>query len=243
MSFQLYAPYQHVVRVVERQRERDVGGDIVIEVIFDPACPWCYVGKRRLEQALAMRPFLPWRIRWWPFLLYPEPMDTGPTRMADLVGIGGPERRVRRAQEALVGAGRGAAIPFALDRIGARANSVHAHRLVRLADEHGCGDEMVEALFCGHFVEGLDIGDLDVLVAIAEQVGLDPEVVGRYLMSSEDIAEVQREHARARRLGINGVPSFVFNGALAISGAQEPQVLARMLDVTATFDAAARTFY
>lgn len=217
--------------------------EIVIEVIFDPACPWCYVGKRRLEQALAMRPFLPWRIRWWPFLLYPEAAQTGVSRMPDLVGLGGTERRARRAKEALVGAGRGAAIPFALDRIGARANSVHAHRLVRLADEQGCSDDMVEALFCGHFVAGLDIGDLDVLVAIAEQVGLDRHEVRRHLMSNEDIAEVQREHARARRLGINGVPSFVFNGALAISGAQEPQVLARMLDVTATFDAGARGFY
>lgn len=218
-------------------------GEIVIEVIFDPACPWCYVGKRRLEQALAMRPFLPWRIRWWPFLLHPEAADSGPARLPDLVGLGGTERRARRAHEALVGAGRGAAIPFALDRIGARANSVHAHRLVRLAEDHGCSDDMVEALFCGHFVAGLDIADLDVLVAIAEQVGLDRHMVRNHLMSSDDVAEVQREHARARRLGINGVPSFVFNGALAISGAQEPQVLARMLDVTATFGGDALSLY
>lgn len=215
----------------------DVEREVLIEVIFDPACPWCYVGKRRLDQALALRPFLLPRVRWWPFLLYPDQSETPQSRVPELIRLYGSEARARRARDTLIGAGRGAEIEFALDRIKVRPNSLYPHRVIRLAEAEQCASDMVEALFYGHFIEGLDIGSVDVLVKIAEQLGLDGTKVREHLSGADDIAEVQHEHARARKLGVNGVPSFVFNHVMAISGAQEPQVLARMLDVAVTFDA------
>lgn len=209
-----------------------------IDIIFDTVCPWCYIGKRRLEKALAMRPQITARPRWRPFLLNPEMPAEGIDRTAYLIKKFGSEARVRRIYGAIGEAGQSVEIEFAFDRIGRTPNSVDSHRLVRFAEARGRADDMVEALFVDYFLHGRDIGDRAVLLDVGAAKGLDRGALQAYLESDDDVALIYDENARAHRLGINGVPSFAFNDKLVISGAQEPQVMVRMLDAALATDAA-----
>lgn len=209
----------------------DGGQPIVIEIVFDPACPWCYIGKRRLERAVGMRPDLKPVLKWWPFLLNPEMPAEGIDRTSYLVRKYGSETRVGRIYGAISEVGQSVEIDFDFDRIRRAPNTVNAHRLIRFAGVRGRAEAAVEALFFSHFIEARDVGAVAVLLDIGAELGLDPHALKSYLESDEDAALIYEENARAHRLGINGVPSFVFGGSSVISGAQEPQVLARMLDV------------
>ena len=210
-----------------------------IDIIFDTVCPWCYIGKRRLEMALSMRPQIRVKPNWRPFLLNPEMPPEGIDRTAYLVKKFGSESRTNRIYGTIGEAGQSVEIDFAFERIGKTPNSVDSHRLVRFAHERGLADEVVEALFVEFFINGRDIGDLRVLTEIGAANGLDAQEVKAYLNTDADVGAIHDENIRAHRLGINGVPSFAFNKKFAISGAQEPQVLARMLDAAlATEDAA-----
>jgi predicted DsbA family dithiol-disulfide isomerase len=201
-----------------------------IDIIYDPVCPWCYIGKRRLEQALRLRPSVEATTRWRPFLLNPEMPPDGIDRTAYLMNKFGNEARVRRTYGAIAEAGRSVEIDFAFERIGQMPNSVNSHRLVYFADRQGKADAAVETLFLAYFVNGQNIGDIDVLLKIGGNLGLDVGALGPYLDSDSDVAMVHDENARAHRMGINGVPSFIFDGEFAISGAQAPDVLARVVD-------------
>ncbi len=204
---------------------------IAVDVVFDPACPWCFIGKRRFEQALANRPDVVANVAWRPFLLHPDMPSRGLPRRDYLTRRYGGETRVRRVLRAITEAGQSSRIAFAFDTMHRAPNSIDAHRLVRFAEAEGLQHAAVEALFHEHFVRGRDIGDAAVLVAIGREIGLDGEALGIYLSSEADIAWVREEHARAGRVGVTGVPSFIFNGAFVIAGAQEPRILAKMLDV------------
>jgi predicted DsbA family dithiol-disulfide isomerase len=201
-----------------------------IDFIFDAVCPWCYIGKRRLEAALRLRTHLSVTPRWRPFLLNPEIPPEGIDRTAYLVNKFGSEARVSRVYGAIAKAGQSAEIDFEFDRIRQTPNTVNAHRLVRFAERSGRAGAAVEALFLNFFVNGKNIGENDILVAIGKNLGLDDQALETYLRGDEDAALVYEENARAHRLGINGVPSFIFNAKMAISGAQDPEVLARILD-------------
>lgn len=208
-------------------------------MIFDTVCPWCYIGKRRMEQALALRPHVDIDLVWRPFLLNREIPADGIDRTAYLIRKFGSEARVRRIYGAIAQAGESVDIDFAFDRIERTPNSVDSHRLIRYALLNGANPRIVETLFFEYFIEGLDIGRQDVLQEIGARDGLDGAAIGAYLNSEEDIDFVYNENTRARRMGINGVPAFVFNEKMVISGAQEPQILARMIDAAiATADAA-----
>jgi predicted DsbA family dithiol-disulfide isomerase len=202
-----------------------------VQIIFDPGCPWCYIGKRQLERALATRPDIQPQLDWWPFLLNPDLPPEGIDRTTYLIRKFGSEARVGRIHVAIADVGQSVEIDFAFDRIRRTPNTVNAHRLVRFAAVHGRADRTVEALFYNHFVRGRDIGDTGVLTQIGSEVGLDVRLLRLYLRSDADLASVYAENARAHRLGINGVPAFVFNGAFVTCGAQEPTVLARIIDV------------
>lgn len=202
-----------------------------IQIIFDPGCPWCYIGKRQLERALAMRPEIRAQLEWWPFLLNPDLPAEGIDRTTYLIRKFGSEARVGRIHLAIADVGQSVEIDFAFDRIRRTPNTVNAHRLVRLARVHQRAERMVEALFYNHFVRGRDIGDLNVLIRIGSDIGLDGRLLRLYLRSEADLASIYSENARAHRLGINGVPAFVFNGSFVTCGAQEPAVLARIIDV------------
>ena len=209
-----------------------------IQMIFDTVCPWCYIGKRRIEKALTMRPHVNAQIVWRPFLLNREIPAEGLDRTAYLIRKFGSEARIRRVYGSIAQAGESVDIEFAFERITRTPNSVDSHRLIQFAFENGAGDDIVEALFFQYFIQGLDIGRKDVLADIGYSTGLDRKVIDAYLEGEENIEFVYNENTRVHRMGVNGVPAFIFNKKMLISGAQEPQILARMIDAAlATADA------
>lgn len=207
---------------------------VIIDILFDPICPWCFIGKRRLDEAIRQRPDINVKRRWRPFLLNPAMPNEGLDRTAYLVRKFGSEERVRRVYGAIEEAGLSVEIDFAFDRIKQTPNTVDAHRVVRFSSQSQKADITAEMLFNRYFIDGDDIGDHDVLLNIAEQLGLDIIALARYLESEQDVYLIYDENARAHRMGINGVPSYLFNENMVISGAQEPPVFARMLDAALT---------
>lgn len=201
-----------------------------LDVIFDTVCPWCYIGKRRLERALKMRPGADVHIKWRPFMLNPDMPPDGIDRTAYLIKKFGSETRVRRVYGAIGEAGHSVEIDFAFERIRRTPNSVASHRLIRYATQSIDVAPMVERLFEAYFIDGVDIGSNETLLDIGTSFGLERDTLQGYLESDADVAEIYEENARAHRLGINGVPAFAFTGNMVISGAQEPEVLVRVLD-------------
>ena len=205
-----------------------------IDIIFDTVCPWCFIGKKRLEYALASRPQFTVKPNWKPFLLNPDMPTEGIDRTAYMIKKFGSEARINHIYGAIGEAGQSVEIDFAFERINKTPNSVNSHRLVRFAGQHGRAADVVETLFVEYFLNGRDIGDIGVLVDIGVSHGLDTDDLRDYLESTEDVRLIYDQNIHAHRLGINGVPSYAFNEKFLISGAQDPMVLARMLDVAAT---------
>jgi predicted DsbA family dithiol-disulfide isomerase len=205
---------------------------ILIDVHSDAVCPWCYLGKRRLERALVERPAIPVEVRWRAFELNPGLAVTGVDRAAYLeqkFGAG----QLAAAHERLVELGRLEGIPFRFDAIARMPNTRLSHVLV--AGSGARAGTLVEALFAAYFERGEDIGDPEVLVAIAATAGVDPAAARERLASREAANAVAVEEEEGRRLGIQGVPFFVFAGRWALSGAQEPaQFVAALDEVHAT---------
>jgi len=208
-----------------------------IDIVFDTVCPWCFIGKRRFDRALAMRPNLKPEIRYRSFLLNPDLPAHGVDRREYLDRKFGGSQQYERIVEALTFTGKSEGINFALDKIKRTPSSASSHRLVRLAQTMGHQHEAVEALFVAYFEKGLDIGNTEVLVRIAEEVGIERHMAYAHLTSESDINAVYTENARMHRLGITGVPCFIFNDARAIAGAQEPDILVKMLDIATAQEA------
>ncbi len=203
------------------------GTGVHIEVYSDVVCPWCYVGKRRLERALAqLNGAAQARITWRPFQLNPTmPLD-GMDRATYLKAKFGSLENFGRMEEQLLAAGADERIPFAFEKIQRTPNTFTAHRLVWYAEQQGKQDAMVEALFRGYFLEGKNIGDVQTLTHVAAEAGLDRTETEEFLESEKGVVEVKGEEAVGRRLDIRGVPYFVLNGRVAISGAQPPDIFA-----------------
>ena len=202
-----------------------------IEVVFDLVCPWCFLGTRRLRRTLRSRPDIAAEIAWRPFLLNPDIAPGGVPRQDYIVRKFGGEDRARRLHATIAELGRTEGLGFQFERIRRIPPSLDAHRLVRLADRHGVAEAAVDALFLAYFSEGQDIGDHGVLAAVAATLGMDPNATRRLLASPAEAEAVHADNLRAHRLGINGVPCFVVQGRHAIAGAQEPEVIERLLDV------------
>ncbi len=207
--------------------------DIGIDIVSDVVCPWCFIGKRRLEKAIAQLEGHRVHITWRPFELNPDMPRGGMARPDYVIRKFGGEDRARRLYASITETGRSEGILFRFDRIRRTPSSVDAHRLVRYAARFGQADAMIEALFSAHFTDGLDIGDHALLVAIAASCGLDGAAARRFLAGNDEVDAVHADNLRAHRLGINGVPCFVISGRHAIAGAQEPEVIERLLDVAA----------
>jgi predicted DsbA family dithiol-disulfide isomerase len=204
---------------------------LVIEVVHDLVCPWCYLGVQRLLRTLGRRPDIAYELAWHPFLLNPDMPRVGMARADYVVRKFGGEERARRLYTSITEIGRAEGIGFRFDRIRRTPSSVDAHRLVRFAAREGRADALVASLFASHFCEGLDIGDTFVLTALAGSVGLDMAAARDFLDGEAEQDSVHAENLRAHRLGINGVPCFVLGGRHAIAGAQEGEVIERLLDV------------
>ncbi len=206
---------------------------LAIEVVHDLVCPWCYLGVRRLMRTLARRPDLLVELSWRPFLLNPDMPRAGMPRADYVMRKFGGEERARRLYASIADIGRAEGVMFRFERIRRTPSSVDAHRLVRWAGRYGRATETVEAVFAAHFADGRDVGDPAVLAAIAGSCGLNPTAARALLASDAEADTVHADNLRAHRLGINGVPCFVVAGSHAIAGAQEPEVIERLLDVAA----------
>ena len=205
-----------------------------IDVVSDTVCPWCFIGKRRLGRALAMRPDVPVEVLWRPYQLDPTIPREGVDRRAYLKAKFGDSPRTAAMGDAIRNEGAGEGIDFAFDRIAKSPNTLDSHRLIRWAGGAGVQDAMVERLFKAYFVEGRDIGDAAVLTDVAGEAGMDTALVSELLGNGSDLALVEREAGMANQMGISGVPTFVFDSKFMISGAREPEILARIIDKAVT---------
>ena len=204
---------------------------VQIDIYSDPVCPWCFIGKRRIERTLAARDDIDATLSWRPFQLNPDMPAEGMDQTSYLISkFGGLERAVK-FNDAIAETGQSERIAFNFDRIRHTPNTLDGHRLIRYAGAHGLQSEVVEALFSAFFTEGENIGDHAVLIRIAHAVGLDGHAVANYLAGSDDQAEVTAEDLRARRMSIDAVPCFIINGQYAIAGAQEPEAFYPLLDL------------
>ena len=200
-----------------------------IDVLADVICPWCYVGKRRLERALAINRPPHVSIAWRPYELNPdmprEGMDRAEYLTAKFGDASGGETYAK-----VIEAGKAEGIAFAFDKIKRTPNTLSAHRLIRFAQRSYRQEEIVEALFKGYFTEGLNLADVDTLVKIAAANGLDAHGARAYLNSDEDEAVIKREADYARQVGITGVPCFIFDQKYAVPGAEDASVLRKVID-------------
>ena len=202
-----------------------------LDIFADVICPWCWIGKRRLERALKARPQEGLVTRWRAFQLNPGMPVGGMDRKEYLSAKFGGDGQASRIYDVIRSAGESEGLDFNFDRIQRTPNTLRAHRLVRLAQERGKGSPMMEALFQAYFARGEDIGDREVLVDTAAPLGFSAEEVRRQTDSAEGLEAVQAEDALARRHGINGVPCYIFNGKFALAGAHEPEVLFQLFDL------------
>jgi predicted DsbA family dithiol-disulfide isomerase len=196
---------------------------IDIDIVSDAICPWCYVGKKRLEKAVATiggRHEI--RVHWKPFQLNPGMPKEGMGRKEYRERKFGSEKVVAELDRRMLAVGEQEGIPFALDRIARTPNTFDAHRLIWWAGRNGAQDAAVDGLFRAFFTQGLDIGDHDILTDVAAGAGLDRRGAAAFLEGSDGAREVRDEEAKARDLGVEAVPFFVIGGRFAVSGAHEP---------------------
>ena len=205
---------------------------MIVDIYSDSICPWCLIGKRRLERALAVRPQPDVVFRWRPFQLNPDMPAEGMERQRYLALKFGGADNAKRVYDHIASAGEEEGIPFNFAGIKRTPNTLNSHRLIRMAEDSEAAEAgaVVEALFDAYFFQGRDIGQIDVLCEIAAGAGLDQADVERRLASDEGIDAVRAEDALARHSGITGVPCFVFNSRYALPGAQPPEVLLRMFE-------------
>ncbi len=206
---------------------------LTIDVVSDVVCPWCYVGKRRLERALALRPERVVELRFRPFQLDATIPSEGLDRQDYMRKKFGSLDRLSEVHKRLEDIGSTEGIDFHFKDIKRSPNTLEAHRLIGLAHGLGTQDKMVEFLFDAYFVRGLDIGDRGVLATIAAEAGLDRDEALKFLESGELADRVRREIETAQELGIQGVPFFIFGGRYAVSGAEAPEVIADAMDKAA----------
>lgn len=199
---------------------------LTIRVVSDVICPWCFIGKQRLEKALLhLDAHVSAEVRWWPFELNPDMPLEGIARQAYRSAKFGTWVRSLEldAQVAAVGASEG--IEFAFEKIQRTPNTFAAHRLIWFAGKQGKQSAVVEELFRRYFTDGDDVGAAEVLAAIAERCGIPATTARDFLQSDDGAEEVARESESARRRGISGVPTFVVNDTHAVTGAQTSEAL------------------
>ena len=198
---------------------------LTIDIVSDLICPWCFIGKRRLEKALADFPTqLAPKITWKPFQLNPDMPKDGMNRRAYREAKFGSWEASQRLDARVAEAGAGEGIEFSFDNTERTPNTLDAHRLIWLAQRRNVQDSIVERLFKDYFVRGKDIGRGDILLSAGVGCGLDEKDVAGFLESADGLAEITDEEQTMRRLGITSVPNFILNSEFSVSGAQEPRV-------------------
>jgi len=201
-----------------------------IDFISDMVCPWCFIGKRRLARAIAMRPNIAFDVRFRPYRLDPTVPKGGMDRDAYMTAKFGKNGGISEAQRVIAAEGAKEGIEFDFAAIRRTPNTLDSHRLIRWAELTGVQDDVVERLFAAYFQNGEDIGDIRVLAEIADLSGMDGAQIADRLESDQDIALVEREDKLAHEMGVTGVPAMIFANKVATSGAREPEVLAMVID-------------
>ena len=205
---------------------------LTVDIVSDVVCPWCYIGKRHLESALsqwqAQHPDATVTVRWHPFQLNPELPLEGTDRKGYLEAKFGGPQRAAEIYARVAAAGRNAGLNLNFDGILRQPNTLAAHALIAYAqsvDDGRHADAIAERLFKAYFVDGEFIGDIDVLVAIAVECGLDAVLTREVISERATLDQIAGQDANVRQQGVTGVPFFVFNQKLALSGAQPPEVM------------------
>jgi predicted DsbA family dithiol-disulfide isomerase len=202
-----------------------------VDIIIDTICPWCYVGKKRFERALALRPQPSVEINWRPFQLNPNMPAGGVDRDTYVSRKFGGADRARRVHASLIETGEQEGIEFRFDLMKRTPNTVDSHRLIWAAARSGLQSEAVRAVFRAYFTQGKDIGDRAVLVEIAAAIGLDPADIRDVLAGEDGRAEILAFDDMARGLGVSGVPCYIIDRRYAVSGAQSPEVFLQVFDL------------
>jgi len=208
---------------------------LTIDVISDVICPWCFVGKRRLEKALGDRPAV---VRWHPFELNPDMPREGVELKPYYAEKFGSWEKAKELQARVAAAGREEGIAFQFDRVARIPNTVDAHRLIHLAGERGAQDAVVEVLFRAYFLDGRDLTDPATLADIAAEAGLNRAEMAELLAGDAGLEIVRTEENQVRRAGVSGVPLFIINNRVALSGAQPPEFFQQAFDQADTEAAA-----
>ncbi len=209
--------------------------ELTIDIVSDVVCPWCYIGKRKLEAALTLpeaADLPPVHIRWHPFQLNPDLPAEGISRKQYIeTKFGGPQR-AKEIYARVSAAGTAVGLDLNFDGIKQQANTLAAHALIAFAQQspgndarNSVGNRVKEGLLKACFIESRFIGSLEVLVDIAMEAGLDGDAARTYLSDPAHLAEVSQADTQARQMGISGVPFFIFNQKVAVSGAQDPAAL------------------
>jgi predicted DsbA family dithiol-disulfide isomerase len=202
-----------------------------LDIVSDIMCPWCYIGKRRMEKALDAIDGVEVELRWRPFQLDPTLPPEGRDRQEYLeTKFGGPEQ-AREIYDRIDQAGRDEGLEFNFDSIGVSPNTIDAHRVIRWASNEGADvqNKVVERLFEDFFMNGANIGKHEVLVDAAEHAGMESSVVAALLATDQDRAAVSEEIAIAQQMGVTGVPCFIIDNKYAVMGAQPPEQIAQAI--------------
>ena len=210
------------------QAETDNLPVLQLDVISDVICPWCFIGKRKLDAALAGLDGVRVNLMWRPYQLYPDtPMEGADlsAKMKERYGEDGS----KQMRENIKSAAAGTNINFAFDKIRITPNTLNAHRLIRWAASTGQQHAIAEALFSAHFEQGKNVGDVAVLLELAGQHGLDVPLLADLFKGDDDVEATRNDDAAARELGVHGVPAFLAGGKFLLMGAQEPEYLNRFI--------------
>jgi predicted DsbA family dithiol-disulfide isomerase len=200
--------------------------NLTVDVISDVICPWCYIGKRRLEKAIAASEGQhAIAVHWLPFQLNPAMSKEGISRREYRTTKFGSWERSLELDAKMVAVGKAKGIPFAFDQMERTPNTVDAHRLIWLAGQHGCQDAVVEALFRGYFTEGRDISDRPTLLDVVVDAGLERRLAEATLGSDAGMDAIKEAEGLSRRHRVEGVPFFIINKKITLSGAQPPDAL------------------
>jgi predicted DsbA family dithiol-disulfide isomerase len=201
-----------------------------IDVVSDVVCPWCFIGKHRLEAALKLKPDIPVEVHWRPYFLNDWIPREGISREEYLTTKFGSPERYKGIAQRVSQAASAEGLTYASDKMKRQPNTLDCHRLIRWAEGVGKAAEMKQKLMDLYFTEGADLTDRETLVKAAAGVGLDPDQVRAALASDQDVEQIEREAQSAKEAGIEGVPCFIFGGKFAVSGAQAPEYLAEAIE-------------
>ncbi|WP_375227685.1 DsbA family oxidoreductase [Roseobacter sp. S98] len=202
---------------------------IKLDIMSDPICPWCYIGKTHLDRALADFPDHPFAIEWHPFQLNPEMPAGGMGRRAYLEGKFGGKEGAVRAYAPVVEHAEAAGLSIDFEGMQRTPNTLDAHRLIHWAGIEGRQIAAVSALFQAYFVDARDIGDHEVLADIADGIEMDAAVVSKLLKSDADAEDIRKRDAHSRQMGISSVPTFIVAGKHAVPGAQPPELWKKVI--------------